>query len=95
MLQVLRGVVANRKAAGVSNTEVLAEQFKQWRRETKISLRDLEPIVGLSNAFLNQFENGKVGIDYENALKIQKLVGKSKINLIRSLATMVLEEFPE
>jgi len=49
--------------------EELRQRFKNFRVFHKFSLRKAESLIGISNAFLSQFQNGK-NISYENAVKL-------------------------
>lgn len=52
-------------------TELLRVAFKDWRYEMRLSLRDIEKITGISNAYLCQFENGRAkNISLANAEKL-------------------------
>lgn len=51
-------------------SDKLRNRVKAFRRAHDFTLRTLAEAVGLSNAFISQFENGKTEISYENALKL-------------------------
>lgn len=57
-------------------THNLIKRLKEWRTERGISLRQVEAITGISNAYLSQLETGKIkDVGYSLALKVEKLIG--------------------
>jgi len=49
-------------------TEKLAELLKRTRRELNITLRIVQEKTGISNAYLSQMENGRIGSPSPNVL---------------------------
>ena len=49
-------------------TEKLAELLKRTRRELDITLRIVQEKTGISNAYLSQMENGRIGSPSPNVL---------------------------
>lgn len=39
--------------------KALAQLLKRWRRDSRLTLRELEKQAGVSNSYLSQLENGK------------------------------------
>lgn len=58
----------------IENTVSLRAHFVLWREQTGYTLREVEAMCGLSNAFLSQFESGKAGISFDNGMKLLQLV---------------------
>lgn len=54
--------------------EIVAEAIKR-RKEQKVNQEDLTRICGISKPTLNSFEQGKLNIKLESALKILKVLG--------------------
>lgn len=46
--------------AGLADSGTLGEQLRQLRRGFKYTLKEVEAMTGISNAYLSQVENGKI-----------------------------------
>lgn len=55
---------------------LLAKLFKDARQAKHLTLREVEGLVGVSNAFLSQIESGKVkNPSFETVMKLCRLYG--------------------
>ncbi len=77
-------------------THELIKKLKEWRIERRISLRQVEALTTISNAYLSQLETGKIkDIGYSMALKIEKLIGirtsKDEIIILVDRIKQILE----
>ena len=61
----------------IKSSQDLAKAFLNWRKDNGISLRVAADEIDCSNAFLSQFERGKIkDIGYNKALTILNLMNK-------------------
>ncbi len=59
-------------------SELLGIIFKEFRYDSRLTLRECAELTGLSNPFLSQFERGHVNISLDNAVKILILIIAAK-----------------
>jgi len=52
--------------------KVFAERFKELREDKKLSHRELAEALGVGNATISYWENGKYEITAENLIKVAK-----------------------
>lgn len=57
---------------------VLVQEAIKRRKEQKLSQEKLAVLAGVSKPTLNDFEQGKITIKLESALKILKMLGLSR-----------------
>lgn len=43
----------------LERSKMLAQLLKRWRKDNRLTLRELEKIAGVSNAYLSKLENAK------------------------------------
>lgn len=56
------------------DSKELGKLFKYFRTKKKLTLREVEKLTGISNAFISQFENG-ANISYDYYCKLANCYG--------------------
>lgn len=57
------------------SSAAISKAFAKWRAKKKLTLRQVSDQVGISNAYLSQFENGHIKeIGYDKGLTLTALV---------------------
>ena len=76
------------------NTD-LSEVLKELRSSRGLSLRQVEKKIGISNAYLSQLENGKIGQPSPHILHKLSEVYKTPYNRLMKLAGYIKSEESE
>lgn len=48
----------------------IGENFKKFRRQKRLSLRQIEAITGVDHSWIGKFEKGKVNFEIDTLLKL-------------------------
>lgn len=64
---------------------VFRQAFKLWRQKTGMSLREVQKCTKISNGFLNDFEQGRVGMSQRKSDKL--------LDLMENLETITIYKY--
>lgn len=62
---------------------IFGQNFRRWRNQNGVILREVSAKTGFSIAYLSDLENGKRGISLSNAVKLAAFAGHSIGNFLR------------
>lgn len=56
----------------------LSKKFRKFRKDSSLSLRDIEKMTSMTNPFISQFERGIVDISYGRGIVLIELMQEYK-----------------